>query len=293
MARFASPDKQVRSVMKELNNKLKSVGTSRNYREALTRVARYISENRLGGLRDLNLHQAESYLKYRGDIVGQKTLDMERQAIQAMFQHVTREITWQERIPVIRAERQQCLKGKAYTPVQVNLIAQAQIERNSLSTKLAYNSGLRAHELLTLRPVTEQPADLRPAMQSKWRGREGMLYTVVGKGGLIREVLIPSQLAHRLEQQRLDQSVRVTDRGIHYEQHYDIGGGHSWSASFSAASSRVLGWSTGGHGLRHSYAQERMVELQVNHCLSYQGALRTTSQEMGHFRPGITEVYLR
>lgn len=279
--------------MKELNKKVKSVGTSRNYREALTRVARYVSENRLGGLRDFNRHLAESYLRHRGTIVGQKTLDMERQAIQAMFQHVTHELTRQERMPVIRADKQQCLKGRAYTPEQVDLIAQAQSERNSLSTELAYHAGLRAHETLTLRPVNEQPADARPTMLTKWLGREGVRYTVIGKGGLVREILIPTRLTQRLEQRRLDQSVRVTDRGIHYQQHYDIGGGHAWSSSFSAASSRVLGWSAGGHGLRHAYAQERVVELQINHYLSYQDALRTTSQEMGHFRPGITEVYLR
>ncbi len=272
---------------------MKSVGTCRNYREALTRVARYVSENHTGGLRDLSRYQAESYLKTRGNSVGQKTLDLERQAIQAMFHHVTREMTTQERIPAIRADKQQCLAGRAITPEQLELIMGAQSERNRLSTELAYHAGLRAHELLTLRPIAEQPADPRPTMETKWLGREGALYTVIGKGGLVREVLIPAQLAHRLEQQRLDQSMRITDRGIHYQQHYDIGGGHSWSASFSAASSRVLGWSTGGHGLRHTYAQERMVELQVNHCLSYQDSLRTTSQEMGHFRPGITEVYLR
>ena len=66
----------------------------------------------------------------------------------------------------------------------------------------------------------------------------------------------------------------------------------SQSASLvSAASERVLGWSTGAHGLRHSYAQERMAELQAS--LSRDAALTTVSQEMGHFRPEITETYLR
>ncbi|MDF5425801.1 site-specific integrase, partial [Vibrio parahaemolyticus] len=50
-------------------------------------------------------------------------------------------------------------------------------------------------------------------------------------------------------------------------------------------------WSTGAHGLRHSYAQERMSELQKN--MTYEKALEVVSQEMGHFRPDITEVYLR
>lgn len=280
--------------MRELNRKvLKSMGTSRNYREALSRVARYMSERKLGQLRDLTRQQALDYLRERSLDVSQKTLDMERQAMQKMMQHVTYQLPNFERLSVIRSENPQCLIGRAYTPEQVRLIAEAQTERNSLSTELAYRAGLRAHELLTLLPVTHRPADPRPAMETKWRGREGELYTVQGKGGLVREVLIPTGLAEQLEQRRLDGPVQVTDRCIYYQQHYDIGGGQAWSSSFSAASNRVLGWSTGGHGVRHAYAQERMRELQVNHLLSREDALRTTSQEMGHFRPEITEVYLR
>ena len=72
----------------------------------------------------------------------------------------------------------------------------------------------------------------------------------------------------------------------------DIGGGQRWSNSFSAASERTMGRSTGAHGLRHSYAQERMRELQRTGMLRDR-ALETVSQEMGHFRPEITETYLR
>ncbi|MFT7318300.1 MAG: hypothetical protein ACI8WF_002750, partial [Pseudoalteromonas distincta] len=43
---------------------------------------------------------------------------------------------------------------------------------------------------------------------------------------------------------------------------------------------------------RHSYAQERMIELNAL-GFKYKTALETVSQEMGHFRPEITEVYLR
>ena len=102
---------------------------------------------------------------------------------------------------------------------------------------------------------------------------------------------MPHDLAARLEATRRDEPERITDRGIHYQSHYAIGGGQRWSNSVSAASERVLGWSTGAHGLRHSYAQERMNELQYS--LNRERALETVSQEMGHFRPEITETYLR
>jgi len=171
-------------------------------------------------------------------------------------------------------------------------VADRQHDANRLATEIAHAAGLRAHELLTLRPAAEQPADARPARDEKFAVREGERYTVVGKGGLCREVLIPRELADRLEAARLAEPQRVTDRGVHYTQHYAIGGGQRWSNSWSQASNAALGWSNGAHGVRHSYAQERMGELQ-RAGLSYRDALETVSQEMGHFRSEITEVYLR
>ena len=57
------------------------------------------------------------------------------------------------------------------------------------------------------------------------RGREGNVYTVKGKGGLVREVLIPLQLAWELESRRLTQPKVVTDRGVRYTSQYDISAG--------------------------------------------------------------------
>ncbi|MDE9483869.1 site-specific integrase, partial [Xenorhabdus bovienii] len=117
-------------------------------------------------------------------------------------------------------------------------------------------------------------------------------YTVQGKGGLVREVLIPHHLAEQLESLRRPEPRPITDRGINYLSSYEIGAGKAWTNSFSAAAGRVLGWSAGAHGVRHSYAQERMSELQ-RQGLVREDALTTVSQEMGHFRPEITETYLR
>ncbi len=271
---------------------LRSVGTVRNYEQALTRVAEYARDQRLDGLRSLTPEQAMRYLEARGQTVGQKTLDMERQAIQAMMHHLTGQLALHERLPVVKAAIPQKLSGRAYTPLQARMIAQAQTPPHALATQIAYHAGLRAHELLTLRPLAERPPDDRPALSSKWAGREGVPYTVEGKGGLVREVRIPPDLAQQLESQRLAAPCLVTDRGIHYQQHYALAGGQRWSNAFSAAAKRALGWSEGAHGLRHSYAQERLQELQ-RQGLKWEHALETVSQEMGHFRPQITEVYLR
>lgn len=273
---------------------LRSVGTVRNYEQALTRVAEYVRDTRIcGSLRELSREQAIAYLEQRGQTVGQKTLDMERQAIQCMFQHVTGRLAASERLPVVRSAKPQKLVARAYTAEQVRLIVASQTPRNALATEIAYAAGLRAHELLTLLPIHERAADPRPALESKWRGRDGSeAYTVAGKGGLVREVRIPAELAARLEAVRLPAPERITDRGVHYEQHYAINGGNRWSSSFTNAALRVLGWSEGAHGLRHSYAQERLHELRHN-GLSHNPAMETVSQEMGHFRAETTETYLR
>lgn len=303
MAGWAKASSQARTVVTALQQRgeLQSVRTASNYQQSLTRVAEWVkSEFREGrgpgDLKSMTPADAQNYLEQRGEAVGQSQLNMERQAVQMMQQHLTGKLANSERLPVVKSELDQARSSRAYSEQQVNQIISRQTERNALATQIAYHAGLRAHELLTLRPVHERPADSRPARDEKFAVREpreeGQRYTVVGKGGLCREVSIPGSLAERLEAARYDTPQRVTDRGVYYQSHYNIGGGNAWSSSFTRASGRALDWSTGAHGVRHSYAQERMGELQRD-GLSYRDALETVSQELGHFRSEITEVYLR
>ena len=266
------------------DQKIHSLGTARNYTQALTRITHWIQQQKLGDLKQLTKETAISYLEYRGQAVKQKTLDQERQAMQVYLRI---------KLPVIKSELAQALKGRAYTTAQIHLIANAQTSKHQLATQIAFAAGLRAHELLTLRRHEEQSASThRQWSELRFNGRAGVVYTVKGKGGLIREVLIPEFLAQQLEQHRLAQPIIKKDRAINYRQYYAIGGGKDWSSSFSAASKRILGWSHGAHGLRHTYAQARMDELQQRGFF-YQDALSIVSQELGHFRPDITEIYLR
>ena len=293
MAKFAAPVRQAASVMKALQgDTLRSIGTVRNYEQSLTRVSEFLQQNKIGDLRSLTPEKAISYLEIRGQTVGQKSLDMERQAIQCMMQNVTQKLALSERLPVVKSEQTQILTSRAYTAQQVEMIAASQTEKNALSTQIAYAAGLRAHELLTIARSNEQAADARPSLDTKFQGREGVIYTVTGKGGLTRDVLLPANLAIQLESRRLDETRTAVDRGVFYQQRYDLAGGNRWSSSFSTASQRTLGWSSGAHGVRHSYAQERMSELQKS-GMTRDAALETVSQEMGHFRPEITEAYLR
>lgn len=308
MAKFAKPVRQAASVMKSLQGThIRSVGTVRNYEQRLIRITAYLQEHRLGSLREMTPARALEYLRQRAQVVGQKTLDMERQALQVMMQHVTQQLPTGQTLEVIKSTstsrrgttnqptlgRRLADQARAYNHEQMTLIAARQAPHNALATEIAHAAGLRAHELLGLRRTHQRVPDHRPAHEMKFSGiRETTIsYTVHGKGGLIREVRIPIPLAQRLERTRLTEARIVKDRGINYQQLYGIGGGQPWSKSVSAASKGALGWSNGAHGLRHTYAQERMAVLQRQ--LTRKQALAVVSQEMGHFRPEITEVYLR
>ncbi|MDV7106394.1 site-specific integrase [Vibrio sp. TH_r3] len=293
---FAKSETQAASVMKEMQgqgNVIESVGTARNYEQALKTCCEYLKEFKLGSLREITLEKAHTYLEIRSQECSQKTIDMDRQAIQAMMQNVTHELKETEKIDVIKSSIDTIKSSRSYTPEQVSAIIQHQTEHHSLSVQLCYEAGLRAHELLSLRPsgeVNPSPRDVHPNKFSHLPN-ESKTYTIDGKGGLIREVQIPNHLSERLEERRLDTPTTVIDRGINYESHYNIAGGHKFSDSFSKASSRALGYSNGAHGLRHSYAQNRYEQL-ANHFKRID-VMTIISQELGHFRPDITEVYLR
>jgi integrase len=266
------------------DGRIHSLGTARGYQQALKGFAEYLRQHRLGDLRSASEQEAGQYLAERAQLVGQKTLDLDRQAIQ---------IHLGQRLEIICSSKESTLSSRSYTPAQVERIAHAQSEANSLPTRLAYHAGLRAHELLTLRPAGERAASgHRQWSAERFTGRDGDRYTVVGKGGLVREVVLSRELATALEARRLEEPRLVIDRGVQYNQRYDIGGGRTWSQSFSAASKRELGFSNGGHGLRHSYAQERMNELQEL-GMNYDQAKGTVAQEVGHFDKETTEAYLR
>ena len=266
------------------DGKIHSVGTARGYEQAIKGIVDYLQANRLGDLRSITVEIAQSYLAARATIVAQKTLDLDRQAIQ-MHLGI--------RLSVVKSEKKTSLSTRSYTRAQIERIASAQSERNSLATQIAHCAGLRAHELLTIRPASEQQASIhREWSTDRFIGREGERYTVAGKGGLVREVLLSNELSLRLETKRLVDPRLVVDRGVNYTQHYDLAGGRAWSQSFSAASQRELGFSNGAHGLRHTYAQERISDLQAR-GMRFNCAKAVVAQEVGHFDSETTEAYLR
>lgn len=267
--------------------KIHSMGTFRKYETCLKNAGQWINK-RFGVARldAVTKDQANAYLDHRRQEVGQKQLDADRLAMR-FLKNVGK-------IEKIHSDRPTIRKGRAYTRRQVALIASRQRPHNALATHIAHQAGLRAHELHTLRRADEAaPSHHREWRSDRFAGRIGERYLVTGKGGLTREVLIPHKLARALEERRLDQPNTAIDRQIHYEgRRYHIGGGNAWSKSVTIAAQTELKWSTGAHGVRHSYAQERIQELQ-DVGYDYKQAKLVLSQELGHFREDVVNAYLR
>ena len=121
---------------------------------SLTGFAQYVKQEQLAdNVAKITLDQAEAYLHIRSEEVGQKTLDMDRQAIQCMLQHYSHKLEPDEKLPVVKSELNHILASQAYTPDQVEMIIERQSESNALATEIACDAGLRAHGLLTICPI--------------------------------------------------------------------------------------------------------------------------------------------
>ena len=247
MGYYAKPESQAQRVIRwglalgsgRRNDKspahIHSISTANAYRSALTTFCRWIQKRQLGNLMQANVKICSTFLEERAGQVGQKTLDRDRQAIQYLLTRTTR---MEIRLPRIKSTysggRGLAKQSRAYTRDQVEFICSNMSERSALATRIAYAAGLRGHELYTLQRRSER----RPSAHRKWSkdrfvGREGVVYTVKGKGGLVREVIIPTQLAKELELRRLSEPVTLRNRGINHQQHYHITAGQSFSHIFT------------------------------------------------------------
>lgn len=263
-----------------------SIGTERNYR---SHVQKYLDWRRSLRLSMDGPHLSEHMQEFMEELseIGrdQRYLNSVKQALQKTFGLKLQ--TVKSDVPII-------LKSRAYEADVVTEIVKLQTDANAFGTRLCLEAGLRAHELFTL----ERSFDLAPTSHREWDPRrfsfmqQVVIYTVRGKGGLIRNVALPKDLAAKLELRRLPNAVIRKSRGINYMSQYDVGGGASFSQSFSEASRKALGYSHGAHGLRHSYAQRRMKELKLG-GMDSPTAMLILSQELGHFRPDIVLAYLR
>jgi len=275
--------------------KVSSLGTTRSYEQGLKNLASHLRESREGDLRSVNREQVENFLRERAGEVGQKQLDQERQAAQAWLSCRDGEnvkFPRSEHKTQLDESRNLAQQSRVYEPQQLDRIQDRLTEQNSLALQVMRETGIRAHEVGTLGRHDEQPANEREWRNDRFVGKDGVTYTVKGKGGLTREIKLSQETAQKLEQARKSEPDTVKDRGINYQSRYNIGTGQALSQAFTRASVKEVGWCAGMHSIRHVYAQGRMDKLQER-GYTYQEAKEVVSQEVGHFRPETTEAYLR
>ena len=261
-----------------------SIGSQRNFVACLNCFARFLEVNHAGNLRCFAPDAPEAYLFARSRRVGESQLRLDRWALQFLTGR---------RLPLFEPARPQKLKPRAYTAEQIAAVAAHQKPWYAFSTWLAAAIGLRSMELITIGPLDQQPRDPRPIpryLQAYMA--PGVLYSVKGKGGLVRTVVVPRPFVAPLDARRRPLPVIVQHQGRVLTSYYDIPGGRPWATSFAQACRRTFNTSAGAHGLRHTYTQSR-IDVLLGHDIPEQDAKKAVSVEIGHFRVDVVDLYLR
>ncbi len=261
------------------------VGTERNTRGCVKRFIQWVRAEQHKDWSAVTESDVNAYLPMKSEKVKQATLDGDRLALQ-------RVLTFD--IPYVVAKIPTLIVPRAYLSIQVAVLCRFADDDLSLSIAIAADGGLRAKELLTLAPTDLLQEDDRLWHPARFTGRTEPfeIFCVAGKGGLNRNVAISKSLANQIHQRRLDGPRDFTDREVEGMQYFDLMGGQRLSHYFSKHSLSLLGFSTGLHGLRHHFAQRRMLELQAA-GLTWDEALNVLDNELGHFSLTNTKKYLR
>jgi integrase len=262
---------------------VRSVGTERAYRLVIFQYLRWLRDLRI----EINSVQTTDmmleFLDDYSECHRQKSVDQARQALQKVFS---------VSLSLVESAIETVVYDRSYNFDELEQIIGHQTFANQLGSLLAFDAGLRAHECITIRRRDEgSPSDHREWSPLRFRGlTDFVIYLVVGKGGLTREIALSRELSDLLLTRERPTPIIVRDREVNYESWFDIGGGQALSQSFTRASKLALGWSSGLHGLRHSFARRRMATLLT--LFPPREALLILSQELGHFRPAATLCYL-
>lgn len=290
---------QVINVLTPIQGKgkiIESCGSINAYEESLKIAAKYCNKELGCSLKEMTKEQVVDYLTIRKDKVKQKTLNKDRLGLEKILQHVTGKLGKKEKITFVISSIESTQTSRIYTDKQIDLICERLSERNELAVRIIAESGLRVSETLEIEKRQNREPTKRPnkIQVEKFKGthKENKVeYTIKGKGGLIRNFYVSKELSARMESKQLSEPKLYKSHGTNRFTNYDIGGGNALSKAFTTASQKALGWSRGIHGLRHSYVQNRIKDLV--HHVPYHEAKAIVSQEVGHFRPDITDTYLR
>jgi len=165
--------------------------------------------------------------------------------------------------------------SRAYSDVPA-LIAAIKNDQTRLAIRILSESGCRIAE-----GTHVTAAQLRGTSVDRYTGSERSDFAFVGKGGR-------ANIAHLSPETYLDLQRHIEHHGSFTVSRQAV----RVALKSAAGQTRQLSGYTGAHGLRWTFAQNRMKELQ-SHGVSRDETLAVVSSEMGHNRPEITEIYLR
>ena len=148
--------------------------------------------------------------------------------------------------------------------------------QHSLAANIQLEGGARVKEASQIK--AEQ---LHGIHADKITGEMKGQISVVGKGGKARVIQVSPNTYNNLK------NAINASGGV-----YKAGDYKEYLSSLKHAANETKQDYSGTHGLRWTYAQGRMSELQQN-GMSYEESLHQVSNEMGHDRSDITEHYLK
>jgi integrase len=164
------------------------------------------------------------------------------------------------------------IKGRGFVD-PINVINKLKNEDHILAARIQNESGIRIHEASLIKEN-----QLRGLGKDPYNGKESGVIYISGKGGKTREVYVSQSTYNDLKERVMNGN------------DFKIGkSSYTANVKESALLSRQI--YTGTHDFRHAWVQRRFAELAElgysdNQCLT------AVSEEIGHVRPDITEVYL-
>ena len=275
---------------------LRSDRTVNRYIGDLARAAQWMAQQfGITQLKDITQAQAQAYIDLRcQQSIRAATLQGYGMALKTLPQ------VKQLSLPSKRADPNSKPKStRAYTLAQIQKIQSCLPLLAQLSVQIILESGCRAQDLASIRLASEAPliraqyAKLRP---ERFTGREDWITVkFIGKGGHEYLSTLSPDTIKQLQQHRLPHPIAYRDRGQDNavcQQYYDLPAGNYLSKLWTAAAKHMLDGSHGIHGVRHTYAQQRMAQLQ-DAGMTWQLAKTCVSQTMGHYRAKEVDTYLR
>lgn len=276
---------------------LRSDRTVQRYQGDLGRAAEYIQKKySVTRLKDITQIQAQQYIDERlKEKICVRTIQGYAKALELL--PLVKKLTTPSRRIDPKDKPQ---KSRAYTIDQIK-----EIQKNisspatKLATQIILESGCRTQDLASMCLASERP--LKNARHTKlhldrFAGREEWIkVSFIGKGGHEYISTISPQTAKEIKKFRLYEPRDFRERNqenVVTKQYYDIPAGWHLSSLWTEASKRTFGFSRGIHGLRHTFAQERVKAMQKCN-MTWDKILECVSQQMGHYRAEQVKVYLR